>query len=517
MRYIFIAGGNISSVGKGIIVSSIASLLLSRGYKVRIRKIDPYLNEDAGTINPTEHGEVFVTEDGTEADIDLGNYERFTGITTTKKDVITGGNVMKELLKREREGYYLGETVQIFPHLSDIILEKIKDHDQLDFIIYEIGGVVGDYESQYILESISTIKNAMFIYVGWLIYLEPINEWKTKPIQLSIRTLRGFGIHTNMIVCRSEIEVPQHVLDKVSKTCNVDRVFSVHNSSNIYRIPTLCRRIVGSIEEFFNTCSEHRDTWTEIVNKYDNRNPKPITIGIIGKYSRAEDSYKSLIESIEHASLSVNQVVKIIFVNSKNKYSNRAEKFDGIIVPGGFDHRETENMIDYIHQARTNNIPFLGICLGMQLAVIEFSRNVLGITNASSEEFNQNGTEHVIVKHSKDKELGGTMRLGNKKCIIYCNKLREIYKGNDTIEERHRHRYDVSPSIRNKITSISSGDKNIIIAATSEDKSIVEAVTIKNHKFFICVQYHPEFKSNPNKPHPLLVAFLEASRNKRRI
>lgn len=494
-----------SSIGKGMIASSISAVLQSQGYTIRVRKMEPYLNVDAGTLNPNQHGEVFVTSDGTETDLDIGSYERFTGIVLDKTDVITTGQVYEQLLNKERRGDFLGETVQVIPHVTDLIEKYITNHNKNeDFIIYELGGTVGDLESLHFLQSMSSLQykhQCVFIHVVWIPKIEQINEFKTKPAQHSIKDLREMGINPNIVVCRSPDLIDEAAISKLRKTTNIEHIHDIHNTNNIYNLPFKCKKIVFDIHKICKTKNSYADLkkLEIVVKKYDNRKDPIIKIGLISKYNDNLDAYKSIIEAINHASIEIERKVEIIHVHSKNKVD--IELLNGIIVPGGFGHRETENMINYIQAARIKNIPFLGICFGMHLAVIEFCRNVINIKNASSEEFNIENSENVIQKYSHSETMGGTMRLGNIKCVIKENtRLHKIYNKNE-IFERHRHRYDVSKNIQGQL------EKNGM-CISSKSNNIVEAIEISNHKWFIAVQYHAEMQSRPIFPSPLFVDFL---------
>lgn len=510
MYYIFVTGGVMSSIGKGMIASSVGYLLKSQGYKIRVRKIEPYLNVDAGTLNPFQHGEVFVTNDGAETDLDVGNYERFTDINAKADDVITNGKIYLNLIQKERKGDLLGQTIQVVPHIINMINEYIQTYEDEDFLIYEVGGTVGDLESMHFLEAISTMQykaKCLFIHVGWIPYISSSKEHKTKPIQHSIKELRKMGINPNIIVCRSETLLDEQFLDKIACTSNISRhhLFSLPNVENTYKIPILCNNMIPAIEHHFHLASKlsNIEVWQNLSNKLEHRSQDRLRIALVGKYSEIIDSYKSIIEALQHASIEVNHMLEIIHVDSE--HHTNIDHIDGILVPGGFGVRETENMIHYIHMARIRKIPYFGICFGMHLAIIEYCRNVLNIYNASSEEFELDNTIYVIAKHAKAKELGGTMRLGAIECKIHNNTiLKSIYKS-DTMVERHRHRYDVTQEIQARL-----GEYGMIISAKCHD--IVEAIELSTDQWFIAVQYHPELLSRPHKPHPLFVSFLHAAK-----
>lgn len=499
MNYIFIIGGVMSSIGKGMIASSIGCILKNKEYSLRLRKIEPYLNVDSGTLNPFEHGEVFITDDGLETDLDIGNYERFADINILSSDIITSGKIYQELIQNERQGKMLGQTVQVIPHVTDLIKKYIHNHNQEDFIIYEIGGTIGDLESLHFLKAISDIQydhKCIFIHVGYIPYISSSKEYKTKPIQHSIAQLRQMGINTDIVICRSENIIPDTCIEKIYRNCNVKNIFSIPDVKNLYRLPLHFDNIVSKIEEMCLLPVHKSDLsiWHDIAYRYEKRKDRRLRICIANKYSQNADAYKSLIEACCHASIEIDSTIEIV---------EHMDNIDGLIVPGGFGSRETETMISYIQKARENNIPFLGICLGMHLAIIEYCRNILNIKYASSEEFGYG--EYVIKKYALDDNLGGTMRLGSKKCII--NKQSKLYNiyNEEYIYERHRHRYDLSKEIFNRLDK----DANMMISSISDDK-ITEAIELRNHRFFIAVQYHPETISRPMRPHKLFVEFLKS-------
>lgn len=533
-RYIFITGGVVSSIGKGLSSSSIAALLQARGYKVCLRKLDPYLNVDPGTMSPTQHGEVYVTEDGTETDLDLGHYERFTGITATKYDSVTTGKIYSTLLQKERRGDYLGATVQVIPHVTNLIKDFIFRHtEDYDFVLCEIGGTVGDIEALPFLEAIRQIRyelggeRAQFVHLTLLPYIPTSKELKTKPTQHSVKELRAIGIQPDFLLCRSSKEISDNEKDKISLFCNLkrDHVISSLDAKSIYEVPIKYHEegLDEKLLRSFGIKKLHRANmakWHQIMEDAADKKNK-ITIAMVGKYNNLEDSYISLIEAINHASISRFTNAEIKWVDSRKiKSTTVAEKLkdvDAILVPGGFGTDGVEGKISAIKYARENKIPYLGICLGMQLAVIEFTRNVCGIEDAHSSEFGKTNNaviglitewnnSGIIEKRTENDDLGGTMRLGSYECSIKKDSLlREVY-GKANVSERHRHRYEFNSNYKDKIES-----KGMKISGLSPDGTLCEAVEIPKHPWFFGVQFHPEFKSQLFKPHPLFCSFMEAA------
>ena len=533
-RYIFVTGGVVSSLGKGLSSASLAYLLQSRGFKVRLRKLDPYLNVDPGTMSPFQHGEVFVTDDGAETDLDLGHYERFSGISAKKTDNITTGKIYSDVLKKERKGGYLGKTVQVIPHITDRIKDFIKnDTAKEDFVICEIGGIVGDIESLPFVEAIRQFsndvgkKNALFIHLTLVPYLKASDEIKTKPTQHSVKELRSLGIQPDIIICRSERTIPLDHRKKISLFCNVDikNVIQTVDVKTIYEAPISFNRekLDFQVLEYFKVKSKKKvnlNPWKKIT-KIILHTKQSINIAIIGKYVDLKDAYKSLDEALTHGGINNNLKVNLIRIDSENlkiyEIKNKLKGVSGILIPGGFGKRGTEGKIEAIKYARKNKIPFLGICFGMQMAIIEFARNILNIKNATSSEFGVKGVPIIglITEWNKDgkvilgtdKNLGGTMRLG-----LYEAKLREnslikrIYKSR-TIQERHRHRYEVNISYKEQFEN-----KGMIFSGLSPDNKLPEIIELKNHPWFIAVQFHPEFKSRPLAPHPLFSSFIKAAK-----
>jgi CTP synthase len=520
LKYIFITGGVLSSLGKGIISSSIGFLLKRKGLKVSIIKCDPYLNVDAGTMNPFQHGEVFVTEDGGETDLDIGHYERFLNENLSKENNITSGQVYLSVIEKERKGEYLGSTVQIIPHLTDEIKNRIRNvgiKNNVDILICEIGGTVGDIESLPFLEAIRQMKleegedSTFYIHVGMLIYLRNVNEIKTKPIQHSIQKLREIGIQPDAIVLRSEKEVDYEAIKKVAMFSNIpiNRVFISPDLETVYELPIVLNKqnIVDAILEKLRIFKYEKidlKDWENFV--FNIKNPKKeVKIAIVGKYVNVKDAYKSIFEALIHAGAKINVRAKGILINSEESFD--LSQFDGIIIPGGFGSRGIEGKIKAIEFCRLNNKPILGICLGMQLMVIEFARNVLNLKDANSTEFDKFTPYPVITLLENQKYInyyGGTLRLGSNPIKIKRGTLAyEIYKS-EIIYERHRHRYEFNPEFRNEF------EKNgFIVSGEYLDSDIAEIMEIKEHKFFIGVQFHPEFKSKALSPSPIFVELIK--------
>jgi len=534
-RYIFVTGGVVSSLGKGLSSASLAYLLQSRGYKVRIRKLDPYLNVDPGTMSPFQHGEVFVTDDGAETDLDLGHYERFSGISAKKSDNITTGQIYSDVLKKERKGKYLGKTVQVIPHITDRIKEFIKsDIKNEDFVICEIGGTVGDIESLPFVEAIRQFandigkKNTLFIHLTLVPFMKASDEIKTKPTQHSVKELRSIGIQPDIIICRCEKNIPLDQKKKISLFCNVDikNVIQTIDVKTIYEAPISFNKenLDKQVLNYFKIKSKKNvnlNPWKKIT-KIVLSTKKNVNIGIIGKYVNLKDAYKSLDEALVHGGIHNNLKVNLVRIESDNlkpsEIKNKLKGVSGILIPGGFGKRGTEGKIEAIKYARKNKIPFLGICFGMQMAIIEFARNILKIKKASSSELNSKcvpvvGLIHEWKKDGKtikgtNKELGGTMRLGSYPAELLNNSLiRNIYRSK-IITERHRHRYEVNMNYKDQFEK-----KGLLFSGNSPDKSLPEIIELKNHPWFIGVQFHPEFKSRPLAPHPLFSSFIKAAKN----
>ena len=526
-KYIFVTGGVVSGLGKGITAASLGRLLKNRGYKVTIQKFDPYLNVDPGTMSPYEHGEVFVTDDGAETDLDLGHYERFIDENLTKDSSITMGKIYLNVLEKERRGDYLGKTVQVIPHVTNEIKEKIYsfENTDTDIVITEIGGTVGDIEGLSIIEAIRQVgleknpEDVLYIHVTLLPYISGSNEIKSKPTQHSVKELQSYGIKPNIFVCRSEIDIPNSIREKLALFCNVRRENVIQNKTVkcLYEVPLMLEReglgrAVCNHLRLDNYIPDNTE-WQEMINKIENVKDKTVKIAIVGKYTKLEDSYISVIESLTHAGYANDVKVKVDLIDSeklnKENVKEKLKEYNGIVVPGGFGNRGIEGMITAIQYVRENNVPFLGICLGMQMAVVEFARNVLGYHDAHSSEFNPSSVHQVIhIMPDQDgvTDLGGTLRLGAYPCVLKeGSKSYELY-GTKEISERHRHRYEVNNDYREALVA-----NGMDLVGQSPDGHIVEMIEIPSHPWFIGTQAHPEFKSRPNKPHPLFKGFIAAA------
>ena len=532
-KYLFITGGVVSSLGKGIAAASIGSIFESRGLKVSLIKVDPYINVDPGTMSPFQHGEVFVTNDGTETDLDLGHYERFVRFQASKKNNFTAGKVYESVIKRERKGDYLGGTVQVIPHITDEIKSRIKNGAKgADIAIVEIGGTVGDIESQPFIEAIRQMTLEMpkertaIAHLTLVPYIKVSEELKTKPTQHSVKELRSLGLQPDCLICRLEKELPKDEKNKIASFCSVhpDSVISMHDADTVYSIPLLLHnqgvdKILMKSLNIKQSKKPNLTDWKRVVQA--KLNPKKeANIAIVGKYVELKDSYKSLNEALDHAGIINKAKVNLTFIDAaklnKSNVNKNLSFADAVLVPGGFGERGIEGMIIACQFARESNIPYFGICLGMQIAVIEFARNILGFKNANSTEFNPKTKFPVIglVTEWKDKsgnteyrddssDLGGTMRLGGQTCILRKSSLsHKLYKDNKIIE-RHRHRYEFNPEYRKILNS-----NGMLISGTSEDGKLVEMIEIKNHPWFIGCQFHPEFTSNPRDGHPLFNNFV---------
>ncbi len=534
-RYIFVTGGVVSSLGKGLSSASLAYLLKSQGYKVRLRKMDPYLNVDPGTMSPFQHGEVFVTDDGAETDLDLGHYERFTNISSKQSDNITTGRIYSDVIKKERKGGYLGKTVQVIPHITNRIKEFIKkDITNEDFVICEIGGTVGDIESLPFVEAIRQFSNehgkskTLFIHLTFVPFLKSSDEIKTKPTQHSVKELRSIGIQPDIIICRSQQSIPLDQRKKISLFCNVpiDNVIETVDVRTIYEAPISFynQKLDKQVLKFFKLKPKKRpnlNPWKKITKIVLNTK-KSINIAIIGKYVNLKDAYKSLDEALVHGGIANNVKVNLVRIESDNLKNNeiktKLKNISGLLIPGGFGKRGTEGKISAIRFARENKIPFLGICFGMQMAIVEFARNKLKIKKAGSTELdrkcypvigliNEWDKDGKIIKGT-DKDLGGTMRLGLYEAKLRNNSaINRIYKSS-SIKERHRHRYEVNNKLKNQFEN-----KGLIFSGMSPDNKLPEIIELQNHPWFIGVQFHPEFKSRPLAPHPLFSSFIKASKN----
>ena len=534
-RYIFVTGGVVSSLGKGLSSASLGYLLRSQGYKVRIRKMDPYLNVDPGTMSPFQHGEVFVTDDGAETDLDLGHYERFTNISSKQSDNITTGRIYSDIIKKERRGGYLGKTVQVIPHVTDRIKEFIKkDITNEDFVICEIGGTVGDIESLPFLEAIRQFSNdngrskSLFIHLTFVPFLKSSDEIKTKPTQHSVKELRSIGIQPDIVICRSQQSIPLDQRRKISLFCNVDiaNVIETVDVKTIYEAPIsfFNQKLDKQVLKFFKIKSRKRPNllpWKKITNIVL-KTKRTVNIAIIGKYVNLKDAYKSLDEALTHGGISNKVKVNLVRIESdklrSKEIKSKLKNVSGILIPGGFGKRGTEGKIEAIRYARERKIPFLGICFGMQMAMIEFARNILKIKKAGSSELDKNcfpviglidewNKDGKIIKGT-DKNLGGTMRLGLYEAKLRNNSaIKNIYKSN-MIKERHRHRYEVNINLMHKYEK-----KGLMFSGISPDNQLPEIIELKNHPWFIGVQFHPEFKSRPLNPHPLFSSFIKAAKS----
>jgi CTP synthase len=527
-KYIFVTGGVSSSLGKGIIGASLAKLLQARGYRVTIQKLDPYINVDPGTLNPYEHGECYVTDDGAETDLDLGHYERFLNVPTSQANNVTTGRIYQSVIEKERRGEFLGKTVQVVPHITNEIKNRVQllgNTGNFDIVITEIGGTVGDIESLPYIEAVRQLKwelgddNALVIHLTLIPFLKAAGELKTKPTQHSVKTLMESGIKADILVCRTEYHLSNDLKRKLALFCNVQQeaVIESIDASTIYDVPNLMLKegldiITLKKLNLSNHGSPDLDHWNNFLERH--KNPKSeIKIGLIGKYVELQDSYKSILEAFIHAG-AVNEVkVKVISIHSEHiDESNIKEKFEGlhgILVAPGFGERGIEGKIDAVKYARENNLPYLGICLGMQMAVIEFSRNVLGLKNANSTEMNPETPFPVIDLMDAQKNItdkGGTMRLGSWKCNLVKESIAGETYDHITIEERHRHRYEYNNEYRSQLEAAGLKTSGI-----NPDTGLVEIIEIENHPWFVGVQYHPEYKSTVANPHPLFVSFVNAA------
>ena len=527
-KYIFVTGGVSSSLGKGIIGASLAKLLQARGYRVTIQKLDPYINVDPGTLNPYEHGECYVTDDGAETDLDLGHYERFLNVPTSQANNVTTGRIYQSVIDKERKGEFLGKTVQVVPHITNEIKNRVQllgKTGNFDIVITEIGGTVGDIESLPYIEAVRQLKwelgddNALVIHLTLIPFLKAAGELKTKPTQHSVKTLMESGIKADILVCRTEHHLSNDLKRKLALFCNVQQeaVIESIDASTIYDVPNLMLKegldiITLKKLNLSDHGSPDLEHWNNFLERH--KNPKSeIKIGLIGKYVELQDSYKSILEAFIHAG-AVNEVkVKVISIHSEHiDGSNVKEKFEGlhgVLVAPGFGERGIEGKIDAVKYARENNLPYLGICLGMQMAVIEFSRNILGLKNANSTEMNPETLFPVIDLMDDQKSItdkGGTMRLGSWKCNLTKDSIAGETYGNNTIEERHRHRYEYNNKYRSALEA--AGLKT---SGVNPDTGLVEIIEIKNHPWFVGVQYHPEYKSTVANPHPLFVSFVKAA------
>lgn len=526
-KYIFVTGGVVSGLGKGITAASLGRLLKARGLKVAAQKLDPYINVDPGTMSPYQHGEVFVTEDGAETDLDLGHYERFIDENLNQYSNLTTGKVYWNVLNKERRGEYLGSTVQVIPHITNEIKEfvyRVGKKTDADVVITEIGGTIGDIESQPFLEAVRQIsleagrENSLFIHVTLVPYLSGSEEHKSKPTQHSVKELRGMGINPDIIVLRADKPLEESVFRKISLFCNVKEDCVIENRTlpNLYEAPLMLESSgfsdVVCRELHIEAPEPELKEWKEMVERIRNRSEE-VQIGLVGKYVKLHDAYLSVAEAMSHAGYELNAFIKIRWIDSETITKETADELlgglDGIIVPGGFGNRGIEGMILAAKYARENQVPYLGICLGMQIAVIEFARTIAGLEDANSGEFDEQCAHKVIdfmPGQSEEIDKGGTLRLGSYPCSIKPGTRLEVCYGTDRIHERHRHRYEFNNEYREKLTGA-----GLVISGTSPDGRLTETVELTGHPFFVGVQFHPEFKSRPNQAHPLFKGFIAAS------
>ncbi len=534
-NYIFVTGGVVSSLGKGIAAASLASILEARGLNVTIMKLDPYINVDPGTMSPTQHGEVFVTEDGAETDLDLGHYERFIRSKMSKANNFTSGKIYSEVLRKERRGDYLGATIQVIPHITNEIKERVIEGGKgRDVVIVEVGGTVGDIESLPFLEALRQLavdvgrEKTLFMHLTLVPYIPTAGEVKTKPTQHSVKELLSIGIQPDVLICRSDRAIPENEKKKIALFCNVPEraVISLKDVDSIYRIPELLKSqgLDNFVCDRFRLDCKEADLseWEQVL--YRQANPTgEVTIGMVGKYVELPDAYKSVNEALKHAGLTNRLTVNIKYIDSQDIETKGTEVLaglDGILVPGGFGYRGVEGKIRTAQYARENKIPYLGICLGMQIALIEYARNVAGLTLANSSEFDKDcpqpvvglitewqNAEGEIEQRSDESDLGGTMRLGAQLChLVEGSKAREVY-GSATITERHRHRYEVNNVLLPQIEAA-----GLKVSGLSADKKLVEIIEVPNHPWFIAAQFHPEFTSTPRDGHPLFAGFIKAAK-----
>lgn len=529
-KYIFVTGGVVSGLGKGITAASLGRLLKNRGYKITIQKFDPYINVDPGTMSPYEHGEVFVTDDGAETDLDLGHYERFIDENLTKNSSITMGKVYLNVLEKERRGDYLGKTVQVIPHVTNEIKEKIYsfDNTDIDIVITEVGGTVGDIEGLSIIEAIRQVglekdpEDVLYVHVTLLPYISGSNEIKSKPTQHSVKELQSLGIKPDILVCRTETPISDVIREKLALFCNVRKSSVIENATadNLYAIPLLLEK-EGLAREAckhlnLDNIEPHNEKWEEMIEHIRGIGEEKVKVAIVGKYVQLDDSYISVMESLRHAGFANDVKVEIDLIDCETvtaeNVKDKLGKYQAIVVPGGFGNRGIEGKIETIRFARENNVPFLGICLGMQMTVVEYARNVLGLKDANSVEFDESTSNPVIHIMEEQKNIdtkGGTMRLGAYDCVIKENTLAHKVYGKTEISERHRHRYEYNNDYKERLETA-----GLIASGTSPDGSLVEIVELPSHPYFIAGQFHPELKSRPNNPAPLFVGLIKAAKEK---
>ena len=531
-KYIFVTGGVVSSLGKGIVAASVGRVLKNRGLKVTLQKFDPYLNVDPGTMSPYQHGEVFVTEDGAETDLDLGHYERFIDVNLGQYSNVTAGRVYSSIIEKERRGDYLGGTVQVIPHVTNEIKSRVLlagESSDADVVITEIGGTTGDIESLPFLEAIRQIRsdlgreNVCYIHCTLLPYIKAAGEMKTKPTQQSVKELRGLGIQPDIIVVRNELALTDELRAKISLFCDIPKqnVIESRDVSNLYQLPLnlKAQKIDDIVLKHFNLTAKEADMeeWTSLVERVDNLKDE-VRIALVGKYVELHDAYISVVEALKHAGYKHNSKVKIDWIQSEDITEENVHEYlkeaDGILVPGGFGDRGVEGKITTIKYARENKVPFFGICLGMQLAAVEFARNVCGLTGAHSSELDPN-TPYPIINLLPDQEnvveMGGTLRLGSYPCTLIEGSQAHKEYGEINITERHRHRYEFNNVYRERLTN-----KGLVLSGVSPDGRLVEIVELPEHPWFVAGQFHPEFKSRPEKAHPLFAGFIRASLENKR-
>lgn len=533
-KYVFITGGVTSSLGKGIIAASLGKLLQSRGFRVTIQKFDPYLNIDPGTLNPYEHGECYVTEDGAETDLDLGHYERFLNVTTSQSNNITTGRIYNNVITRERKGEFLGKTVQVIPHITDEIKSnfyKLGEEGKYDVVITEIGGCVGDIESLPFIEAVRQARwdlgpnNFLVIHLTLIPYLKAAKELKTKPTQHSVKQLLEAGIQPDILVCRTEFHLPMDVKKKLALFCNVqlNSVIEAMDAESIYDVPLLMKkekldeRVMSKLKLSSKTNTD-LENWKDFLGRLKNPTQE-VTIGLIGKYVSLPDSYKSIIESFTHAGAAVECKVNLKLISSEeillDNFQSKLEELDGIVVAPGFGERGFEGKIETVRYAREQQVPFFGICLGMQVAVIEFGRNVLGLDDANSTEMDSNTSHPMIALMEEQKkidQMGGTMRLGSYACDLKKGSKSALAYGKTKIRERHRHRYEFNNAYLDLVES-----NGLIATGKNPDTGLVEIMELKNHPWFVGVQFHPEYKSTVLNPHPLFVKFIQAAIDNKKV
>ena len=528
-KYIFVTGGVASGLGKGITTASLGRLLRSRGLRVALQKLDPYVNVDPGTMNPFEHGEVFVLDDGAETDLDLGHYERFTDENLHRGSNITTGAIYSAVIQKERRGDYLGKTVQVIPHITDEIKERIRSHaaaENADLVIVEVGGTVGDIESLPFLEAIRQLRNEVgrdrcaFVHVSLMPYIGPSGELKTKPTQHSVKELRSLGIQPDAIVCRSDRVIGRHLKEKISLLCDVpiSGVVSAPDADSIYRVPLVLHKEGLDRELATHLRIEGEpdlSEWRTLVDRIDAATD-PVRVAIVGKYVNLRDAYLSVIEALKHGGFHHGVDVRIEWIRSDDVIEGGAEELldgvHGIVVPGGFGWRGVEGKLEVVRYARERGVPFLGLCLGLQCAVIEFARNVCGLEGANSAEFDP-ATPHPVIdllpEQKNVTDLGGSMRLGAQPCHVVSGTHAEAVYGESVVYERHRHRYEVNPAYHEALSG-----KGLVFSGLSPDGRLVEIVELKDHPFFLAGQFHPELKSRPTRPHPLFRDFVGAARTR---